>query len=111
MAAEGFNKHIAMEDRKVDALSTFVTHRYKQEIRRRLPFGDRTDNGPVANAFAHLPARQQLRALAGIVRSQMPNHKPADEKLPALAGEWFDRYDAGYDVTNWYTAGAKEADV
>lgn len=112
MAAEGFNKHIAVEERRVDALSTFVTHRYKQEIRRRLPFGAKADNGPVQNAFAHLPAGQQLRALAGIVRSQMPNHKPAHEKLPALAGEWFDRYDAGYDVTNWYTAAAlREADV
>jgi hypothetical protein len=24
--------------------------------------------------------------------------------LPALANEWFNRYDAGYDVTRWYTA-------
>jgi hypothetical protein len=112
MAAEGFNRHIPLEERKVDALSTFVTHRYRQQLRRRLPFGDRTDHGPVVNAFAHLPVRQQMTALAGIVRSQMPNHKPAHEKLPALAAEWFDRYDAGYDVTNWYTAAAsREADV
>ena len=112
MAAEGFNRHVPLEERKVDALSTFVTHRYRQQLRRRLPFGDRTDHGPVVNAFAHLPRRQQMTALAGIVRSQMPNHRPEHEKLPALAAEWFDRYDAGYDVTNWYTAEAKrEADV
>jgi hypothetical protein len=24
--------------------------------------------------------------------------------LPALAGDWFARYDAGYDVSRWYTA-------
>jgi hypothetical protein len=41
------------------------------------------------------------------VRSQLPNHNPAHEELPALAGQWFDRYDAGYDVTAWYTAGQK----
>ena len=31
--------------------------------------------------------------------------------LPALAAEWFDRYDAGYDVTHWYTAGKQSAHV
>jgi hypothetical protein len=42
--------------------------------------------------------------MTGIVRSQIPGHDPSREKLPALAQEWFDRYDAGYEVTQWYTA-------
>lgn len=43
--------------------------------------------------------------MTGIVRSQIPGHDPTHEKkLPELAQEWFDRYDAGYDVTQWYTA-------
>ena len=43
-------------------------------------------------------------AVSGIVRSQIPGHNPVNENLPALANEWFNRYDAGYDVTRWYTA-------
>ena len=102
LAAEGFNKHVPLADRKVDALSTFGGHRRKRQLLQRLSVGN--DHGPVANAFGHLPVRQQLVALSGIVRSQLPNHNPAHENLPALAGEWFDRYEAGYDVTHWYTA-------
>ncbi|HET9874974.1 MAG TPA: metal-dependent hydrolase [Mycobacterium sp.] len=110
MAAEGFNKHIPLEVRKVDAMSTFATYRYKKVLLERLPFVARPpDNGPVDNPFAQLPARQQLAAVTGIVRSQLPNHDPAHEKLPALAGEWFARYDDGYDVTNWYTAANEDS--
>jgi hypothetical protein len=47
--------------------------------------------------------------LTGIVRSQLPNHNPAHENIPALAKEWFARYDEGYDVTNWYTATTRRA--
>jgi len=103
MAAEGFNKHIPLEVRDVDAMSTFGMYRRKQRLLQRLPVIRAIDNGPLTNAFGHLSLREQLVALSGIVRSQLPNHNPAHEKLPALAGEWFDRYDAGYDVTNWYT--------
>lgn len=38
----------------------------------------------------------------------MPKHNPTHEKLPALADEWFIRYDAGYDCTRWYTAESGE---
>lgn len=106
IAAQGFNTHVPFEDRKVDAMSTFVPHRYKKAVLDRLPFARPIDNGPVDNAFGHLPVREQLTALAGVFRSQMPYHNPANEKLPVLANEWFDRYDAGYDVTHWYTATA-----
>lgn len=108
MAAAGFNEHIPLEVRKVDAMSTFATYRYKKALLERLPFVPRpADHGPVVNPFAQLAVREQLAALTGIVRSQLPNHKPEHEKLPALADVWFDRYNEGYDVTNWYTATAK----
>ncbi|MGV0626294.1 metal-dependent hydrolase [Mycolicibacter minnesotensis] len=109
VACEGFNRHVPLEDRKVDALSLFSTYRGKQALRRRMPFGWPADQGPVVDAFKHLPKREMATALAGIVRSQMPNHKPAHEKIPALATEWFARYDEGYDVTKWYTADEKSA--
>ena len=63
--------------------------------------GTNSNGSGVANALT----------LSGIVRSQIPGHNPAHEKLPALAAEWFDRYDAGYDVTHWYTAGKQSAHV
>ncbi|MBB2992589.1 putative metal-dependent hydrolase [Mycolicibacterium iranicum] len=104
MASEDFNRVIPLEERQVDAMSTFRIHRRTKALRQRLPFGNAPYDGPFANAFGHLPLREQLVALAGVVRSQIPGHDPTHEKLPALAQEWFDRYDAGYDVTQWYTS-------
>jgi predicted metal-dependent hydrolase len=110
IACEGFNRHIPLEVRKVDALSTFALERRKNHLLKR--FRRRPDYGPFENAFTGLSRRESLIALVGIVRSQIPGHDPTNEKLPALAGEWFARYDAGYDVTKWYTAEkAETADV
>ena len=108
MACVGFNKHIPLEVRKVDALSAFTLESQKNKILRKL--GRIPDNGPIENAFAGLGFRESLTALGGIVRSQIPGHDPAHENLPALADEWFKRYDEGYDVTKWYTAGKVVAD-
>jgi hypothetical protein len=82
----------------------FRLHRRRKALLRRLPFTNIPDDGPFADAFAGLPVRDQLVALKGVVRSQIPGHNPAHEQLPALASDWFARYDAGYDVTRWYTA-------
>lgn len=104
MASEDFNKYVPLSERKVDSMSTFRIARRKKALLQRLPFTEASYDGPFANAFSHLPLREQLVAMSGIVRSQIPGHDPTHEKLPALAQEWFDQYDAGYDVTQWYTA-------
>lgn len=103
MACDGFNKHIPLEVRKVDAVSTFALERGKNAFLQKI--GRRPDYGPFQSPFPNLSKRELLTAFVGIVRSQIPGHDPAHEKLPALAGEWFRRYDEGYDVTKWYTAG------
>lgn len=103
-ACEGFNKHVPLEDRKVDALSMFGMQARKKKFLQRLPFSRVPNDGPFGSAFAHIPAREMITALNGVVRSQIPGHDPGEENLPVLAGQWFDRYDAGYDVTRWYTA-------
>ncbi|BBZ01896.1 metal-dependent hydrolase [Mycolicibacterium chitae] len=108
MACDDFNSYIPVEDRKVDAISTFGMQRRKKAVLQKLPFLKVSDDGPFGNAFGHLPIRDQLAAVVGVVRSQIPGHDPAHEKLPALAQVWFDRYDAGYDVTRWYTADADD---
>jgi predicted metal-dependent hydrolase len=108
IACQGFNKHVPVEERKIDAVSMFGMQRRKKALMQRLPFFDVPDDGPFGNAFKGLPMREQLVAMTGIVRSQIPGHNPAHENLPALADEWFARYDAGYDVTQWYTAADKQ---
>lgn len=108
IASEGFNKHVPVEDRKIDAMAMFAWYRRRQTFRRLMPTLTADYNGPMTRAFDHLPLGEQLTALGGVVRSQMPKHNPDHEKLPELAGGvWFERFESGYDVTNWYTAGAK----
>ncbi|MGB3773540.1 MAG: metal-dependent hydrolase [Rhodococcus sp. (in: high G+C Gram-positive bacteria)] len=104
IACEGFNEHVPLDDRRLDAMSMFRTHAMTKSLRQRLPFIRAPYDGPFADAFAHVSARELFDALSGVVRSQIPGHDPAGEALPALADEWFSRYEAGYDVTRWYTA-------
>ncbi|MDV6295130.1 metal-dependent hydrolase [Rhodococcus aetherivorans] len=106
LACEGFNEHVPLADRRIDALSMFASYRRKQRLRTWLPLLHAVDHGPLPRAFDDLPLGEQLVALAGVVRSQLPKHNPAHEKLPALADVWFRRYEDGYDVTRWYTADA-----
>jgi predicted metal-dependent hydrolase len=102
IACAGFNMHVPLSDRKVDAMSLFARHRIKQRV--LTAFAPYLTKGPMPRAFDHLPMREQLTALSGAVKSQMPGHDPAHENLPVLADQWFTRYDAGYDCTRWYTA-------
>ncbi|MGV9800413.1 metal-dependent hydrolase [Mycobacterium sp. NPDC003449] len=107
LTCEGFNKHVPLAERKIDALSMFGMQARKKALLQKLPLVDAPDDGPFANAFRHLPVREQLIAMAGVVRSQIPGHDPARENLPVLADEWFARYEQGYEVTRWYTAGRR----
>ncbi|NUS43888.1 MAG: metal-dependent hydrolase [Mycobacteriaceae bacterium] len=104
IACRDFNEHVPLADRKIDALSMFASYRRMQFLRSRLPMLRARDHGPMTRAFDHLPLAEQLVALAGIIRSQLPKHDPTHENLPALADIWFERFDDGYDVTHWYTA-------
>jgi len=107
-ACDGFNTHVPLAERKIDAISMFGMQARKKALLQRLPFTNAPDDGPFANAFSHLPKREMLSALSGVVRSQIPGHNPAHENLPELAGEWFDRYNDGADCTLWYsTAGRR----
>lgn len=104
IACAGFNEHVPLEDRQVDAMAMFARYRAKQKLNKWLPGRTATYNGTMPRAFDDLPLGAQLTALAGCIRSQLPKHNPDHENLPALADVWFKRYDDGYDVTRWYTA-------
>ncbi|MFC6010729.1 metal-dependent hydrolase [Nocardia lasii] len=109
VACAGFNEHVPLADRQVDAMSMFAMYRAQQAVRRWLPWSRAADNGTMPRAFDDLSTREQLVALAGIARSQLPGHNPDHEALPALADRWFRRYDEGYDVTRWYTADSADS--
>lgn len=106
IACAGFNQHVPLRDRQVDALSMFARYRLKQKL--LVGLAPHLTKGSMPRAFDVLPRGEQVVALKGIVRSQTPGHDPAHENLPALAGEWLARYDAGYDCTRWYSAAAAE---
>lgn len=106
IASAGFNKHVPLEDRGADAMAMFATYRIQQRLRKALPFLKYENAGPMPRAFDCLGLGEQLIALRGVIRSQLPKHNPAHEQLPALADVWFRRYEAGYDVAHWYTADA-----
>ncbi len=109
-AANSFNKHISLEERKVDATSMFGSELWKVALTKRFPGLRRyrpfatSQNGPIQRLYKHIPLREQAVAAIGVMSSQIPGHKPAKAKMPALAKEWLARYDTGYDVTRWYTA-------
>lgn len=108
-AAEGFNRHVPLAQRKVDATSMSGGPGWKRAVVARFPrlarfrAFDIPDFGPLEKIYPHVRLREKLTATYGVLRSQIPGHNPACQELPALAAEWFARYDAGHDVTRWYT--------
>lgn len=109
-AAAGFNKHVPLEQRKVDAMSMSGGSGWKSTLSQRFPVlqkylsSDVPDHGPLERVYPNVRWSEQLAAAYGVLRSQLPGHDPAHQKLPALAEEWLARYDAGHDLTRWYTA-------
>jgi predicted metal-dependent hydrolase len=108
-AVDSFNRLVPLEERKVDATSMFGNPWLKTSLAGKFPRLKNypqfhiPDNGPVQKFYPHIPLREQAVAALGVMRSQLPGHNPAKTKMPALANEWLARYEAGYDVTRWYT--------
>jgi predicted metal-dependent hydrolase len=101
--ADGVNRHVPEEERKIDARTMLPTYNMRVAVRKRLPFVQ-SQPDPVPPAFATVPWRQKLVAGARVLMSQTPFHDPAHEPLPQLADEWFARWNRGQDVTHYYTA-------
>ena len=45
-------------------------------------------------------------AIARIMMSQKPFHRPVNEPLPKFTDQWFERYDRGDDIAHWYRTSA-----
>ncbi len=97
--ADGVNEHVPEEDRKVDARTFLPAFSLRETVTQRLT------RRPAAmpSAFATVPRRERLIAAARVLLSQTPFHDPANDRLPAFADRWFARWEAGGDVTRWYT--------
>jgi predicted metal-dependent hydrolase len=64
---------------------------------------------PDQATYAGVPKRELLAMLTGLVRSQMPNHDPANENLPLFAATWVDRYDEEpASAAAWYSVGVRK---
>ena len=66
VAVDGFNKHVPVEERKIDATSMFGMQARKKALLQRIQFLDAPDDGPIANAFAGLPKREMVTALKNV---------------------------------------------
>lgn len=102
LVADGANEHVPERDRKVDARTFLPAYRLGQALRPRLP-GRHATAARSPSAFATVPRKQRLVAAARVLLSQTPFHDPANEPLPEFADRWCGRWDAGGDVTRWYT--------
>jgi predicted metal-dependent hydrolase len=101
---DGVNAHVPEPDRKLDARTLLPGFGLRQTLRQRLPIGGSRHTAPMPSAFASVPRKQILVAVGRVLLSQTPFHDPANEPLPQFADRWFERWNAGADVTHWYTA-------
>jgi predicted metal-dependent hydrolase len=97
--AEGVNAHVPEADRKVDARTMLPSFGLRQALTRR-------PKSTVPAAYATVPRLQRYRAVVRVLLSQTPFHNPDHQPLPEFADRWFDRWNAGGDVTRWYTGQA-----
>jgi hypothetical protein len=95
------NTHVPEKDRVLDLRVMSVSWRIREQL-RTLVSRDRlirTAPPPMLKAVDRKGKREALR---GLIFSQNPYFDPADEAIPSFAGQWFDRFDRGDDVTHWY---------
>ena len=94
----GMNTHVPEKDRVLDLRVMSVSWRIREQL-RALVNRDHLTPPRMLKAVDRQGKRQALR---GLVLSQNPYFDPADEAIPSFAGQWFDRFERGDDVTHWY---------
>jgi predicted metal-dependent hydrolase len=104
MTVRGFNEHVPLADRLVDARAILPGYQMRRHVAGLLPFLA----GPVDLAWpasmSPVPAGQQARAYLRLLGSQNPRHDPVHQPVPAFAGEWLARWARGEDVARWYSS-------
>jgi hypothetical protein len=102
LVTDGFNEHVPLADRKVDARNILPGRQVRRQLAEHIPRVDLGMDLSLPAANAGIPLREQLQTYARVLGSQTPNHDPEHQPLPALAEDWFARYDRGDDVSHWY---------
>lgn len=98
---EGFDRHVPLEDRLVEARQLVPSASWVRELRTRLPFVGRRLEGSYPTAFGCVPSSELALTFARLVRSQLPSHRPADEPTPRWAETWLEAYGRGVDMTRF----------
>lgn len=106
--AEGFNAEVPEEERIVDARILDTIFMARTSLRHKITRGVQPAVEPPHSVMEDLPKVETKASLKGILRSQLPNHDPEHQPLPAFAERWTDRFEQGDDVSHWYAA-AKSA--
>lgn len=109
---EGFMEHVPEADRRATYAQMSPAAMRTEEIRARLPVpaGWKRRNGPdTPTAFAPASNRELAMMFYRLLKSQVPHHQPAHEPLPRLADQWFAAWQAGRDITRYYTGGVRQA--
>ncbi|MCZ4551040.1 metal-dependent hydrolase [Gordonia rubripertincta] len=55
-----------------------------------------------SNPFGTIPIRERLAMVRGVGASVMPNYDHDNQPLPEWAATWFDHFDRGEDMTQFY---------
>jgi predicted metal-dependent hydrolase len=97
----GIEQHVPPEARQVPTGTVGPSGLWLSEIADRLPWSRRTRPA----MLGHVPGRELRTMIWHLAKSQMPNHDPTDEPLPAWVDEWHAAFDAEADVTTY--AGAR----
>lgn len=104
--ADGFNRHVPASERGIDARvlrdAADRSLLWRQRLASRFPRKARLPGG----SLSELPKGDQIISFTRILLSQTPGHDPVHQPLPEFAARWFAHYDAGGDVTHWYTSTA-----
>jgi predicted metal-dependent hydrolase len=98
---KGVNTHVHEKDRVLDLRVMSLSWRVREQA-RRLTNRDRINRKFAPPMLKDVDRKHKRKALRGLIVSQNPYFDPADEAIPLFAGEWFDRYERGVDVTHWY---------
>jgi hypothetical protein len=100
----GFEQHVPFEGRQVATVAVGPSGLWLSEIADRVPLLRRR-KGTRRAMLGHVPGRELRTMIWHLVKSQMPNHDPTNEPLPAWVDEWHAAFDTGSDVTTY--AGAR----
>jgi predicted metal-dependent hydrolase len=100
----GLERHVPAEARHVPTAAVGPSGPWLSELADRLPLlGRRRKTRPAM--LGHVRGRELRTMIWHLAKSQMPNHDPTNEPLPAWVDEWHAAFDADADVTTY--AGAR----